>query len=236
MGVECHSSGERRGLRVSEWMVMKQCASCRAVNRIRLDHGFFCRCGKCKAPLALTHYEILGVPRNATLPQIKAAYRRAAKHWHPDVHEGRDRATAERHFRRIQDAYRTLSEPEARKRYDLLLHFEGAYEETATTQTEEAPRASERSGRASGAQGRFLLRTSWRAAGFEWAAGPRRDRPVTLYTVLGVGLFTICTMGGAILTGLLGSKLALMILLGLGMIGGMQLLYLLTKMTLDAES
>ena len=236
MGVECHSSGERRGLRVSEWMVMKQCASCRAVNRIRLDHGFFCRCGKCKAPLALTHYEILGVPRNATLPQIKAAYRRAAKHWHPDVHEG-DRATAERHFRRVQDAYRTLSEPEARRRYDLLLHFEGAYEETASTQTEEPPRASKSSGRSSGAQGRSLLRTSWRPAGFPWtAAGPRRDRPVTLYTVLGVGLFTICTMGGAILTGLFGSKLALMILLGLGMIGGMQLLYLLTKMTLDAES
>ncbi|WP_237699981.1 J domain-containing protein [Alicyclobacillus acidocaldarius] len=222
---------------MSEWIVMKQCASCRAVNRIRLDHGFFCRCGKCKAPLALTHYEILGVPRNATLPQIKAAYRRAAKKWHPDVHEGGDRATAERHFRRIQDAYRTLSEPEARQRYDLLLHFEGAYEETATTQTEETPHASERPSGASKAQDRSLLRTSWRAGSFQWpSAGAQRDRPVTLYTMLGVGLFTICTMGGAILTGLFGSKLALMILLGLGMIGGMQLLYLLTKLTLDAES
>ncbi|WP_277093362.1 DnaJ domain-containing protein, partial [Alicyclobacillus mali (ex Roth et al. 2021)] len=229
--------GERRGLRVSEWIVMKQCASCRAVNRIRLDHGFFCRCGKCKAPLALTHYEILGVPRNATLPQIKAAYRRAAKHWHPDVHEGRDRATAERHFRRVQDAYHTLCEPEARKRYDLLLHFEGAYEEPVASPSEGPGTAGDRSTRAAGAQGRSLLRVAWRPAGFQWpSAGARRDRPVTLYTVLGVGLFTICTIGGAILTGLFGSKLALMILLGLGLIGGMQLLYLLTKMTLDAES
>ncbi len=230
----------KAGLRVSEWMVIKQCASCRAVNRIRLDYGFLCRCGRCKAPLALTHYEILGVPKNATLPQIKAAYRRAAKHWHPDVHKDRDRAMAERHFRRIQDAYRTLSEPEARKRYDLLLHFdgsEGAYRETATTQANEAQRAPEDVSRqATGAQGRFLLRIPWRLAGFEWTAGPGRNRPVSLYTVLGVGLFTICTMGGAILTGLFGSKLALMTFLGLGMLGGMQLLYLLTKMTLDAES
>ncbi len=235
MGAECHSFGERRGLRVSEWIVMKQCASCRAVNRIRLDHGFFCRCGKCKAPLALTHYEILGVPRNATLPQIKAAYRRAAKHWHPDVHDGRDRAMAERHFRRVQDAYRTLSEPEARRRYDLLLDFEGTYREAASAPAEE-PRPSASSQSPPG-QERSLLRTAWRSTGFSRTrTDSGRAGPVTLYTVLGVGLFTICTMGGAILTGLFGSKIALMIFLGLGLIGGMQLLYLLTKMTLDAES
>ncbi|SIS75110.1 J domain-containing protein [Alicyclobacillus vulcanalis] len=224
---------------MSEWIVMKQCASCRAVNRIRLEHGFFCRCGRCKAPLALTHYEILGVPKNATLPQIKAAYRRAAKFWHPDVHEGRDRAAAERHFRRVQDAYHTLSHPEARKRYDLLLDFEGAYpggtQETASA-TEEPASSQAKPGWSAFAQGRFLLRAGWNSMSGKRQAESRKPRPVTLYTVLGVGLFTVCTIGGAILTGLFGSKLALVILLSLGLVGGMQLLYLLTKMTLDVES
>jgi hypothetical protein len=59
-----------------------------------------------------SHYEILGVPTNATERQIKAAYRRAARATHPD--HGGDAA----HFREVTLAYEVLSDPQARLRYD----------------------------------------------------------------------------------------------------------------------
>lgn len=59
-----------------------------------------------------THYEILGVPTNATERQIKAAYRRAARATHPD--HGGDAA----HFREVTLAYEVLRDPQARQQYD----------------------------------------------------------------------------------------------------------------------
>jgi molecular chaperone DnaJ len=61
-------------------------------------------------------YVILGVERSATLRDIKRAYRRLARKFHPDINPG-DR-TAEAQFRRISEAYETLSHPERRRRYD----------------------------------------------------------------------------------------------------------------------
>ena len=61
-------------------------------------------------------YVLLGVPRGASPAEIKRAYRRLARRYHPGVNPG-DRA-AEAMFQRISEAYETLVDPERRERYD----------------------------------------------------------------------------------------------------------------------
>jgi hypothetical protein len=63
------------------------------------------------------YYTLLGVPRDATLADIRRAYRRLAKQYHPDVNNNPD--AAER-FREITEAYDTLTDPDRRRRYDRL--------------------------------------------------------------------------------------------------------------------
>ncbi len=62
------------------------------------------------------YYAILGVPRNATEKEIKQAYRRLARKYHPDVNPG-DKSAEER-FKEISEAYEVLSDPEKRAKYD----------------------------------------------------------------------------------------------------------------------
>src|SRR6058998_384593 len=64
------------------------------------------------------YYETLGVPRTATEDDIKKAYRKLARKYHPDVNPG-DK-TAEEKFKDIGEAYEVLSDPEKRQRYDQL--------------------------------------------------------------------------------------------------------------------
>ena len=61
-------------------------------------------------------YIVLGVQRGATPGDIKRAYRRLARRYHPDINPG-DREAAAR-FRQILDAYETLIDPDRRRRYD----------------------------------------------------------------------------------------------------------------------
>ena len=61
-------------------------------------------------------YVVLGVQRAATPGEIKRAYRRLARRYHPDINRG-DREAASR-FRQISEAYETLSDPDRRRRYD----------------------------------------------------------------------------------------------------------------------
>ncbi|TRU38676.1 MAG: molecular chaperone DnaJ [Microcystis aeruginosa Ma_MB_F_20061100_S20] len=61
------------------------------------------------------YYEILGVSRDAGKEDIKRAYRRLARKYHPDVNK---EPGAEEHFKEINRAYEILSEPETRNRYD----------------------------------------------------------------------------------------------------------------------
>ncbi|RLG05686.1 MAG: J domain-containing protein [Thaumarchaeota archaeon] len=69
------------------------------------------------------YYEILGVPRNATPEQIKAAYRRLARKYHPDVNKSPDAAEK---FKEATAAYEVLSDPQKRKMYDQFGSVEGA--------------------------------------------------------------------------------------------------------------
>src|SRR5215218_3500339 len=63
-------------------------------------------------------YVVLGVPRTATAMDVKRAYRRLARRYHPDINPG-DHVAAMR-FKEITEAYETLSDPERRRRYDML--------------------------------------------------------------------------------------------------------------------
>jgi molecular chaperone DnaJ len=61
-------------------------------------------------------YEILGIPKNASEDQIKKAYRKLARKWHPDINPGN--SEAEQKFKDISMAYDVLGKPEKRKLYD----------------------------------------------------------------------------------------------------------------------
>ena len=63
------------------------------------------------------YYNILGVPRNASTDDIKRAYRELARRWHPDHNKADD---AEQRFKDITQAYKTLSDPAQRSRYDRM--------------------------------------------------------------------------------------------------------------------
>ena len=66
------------------------------------------------------YYEILGVSRNATKEEIKKAYKRLARKYHPDLHPGNKEM--EEKFKEINEAYQILSDDEKRKQYDLFGH------------------------------------------------------------------------------------------------------------------
>lgn len=63
------------------------------------------------------YYKTLGISRDASADDIKKAYRRLARDYHPDRNKASD---AERRFKDINEANEVLSDPEKRRRYDTL--------------------------------------------------------------------------------------------------------------------
>ncbi|GEM_PF-5611725 len=72
----------------------------------------------------MTFYDILGVSRHATPDEIRAAYRSLAKQHHPDLFQNREAASrklAEERTKAINEAYRTLSDPQRRRQYHRIM-------------------------------------------------------------------------------------------------------------------
>ena len=71
------------------------------------------------------YYEVLGVSKDATDAEIKSAFRKLAKQYHPDISK---EANAEEKFKEIQEAYEVLGDENKRKQYDQFGHaaFDGA--------------------------------------------------------------------------------------------------------------
>lgn len=67
--------------------------------------------------MAKDYYEILGVSKSASDDELKKAYRKLAKQWHPDANPD-NKEEAEKKFKEIGEAYEVLSNPEKRKMYD----------------------------------------------------------------------------------------------------------------------
>ena len=64
------------------------------------------------------YYETLGVPKTANADEIRSAFRKLARKYHPDV--AKDKKAAEEKFKEINEAYEVLSDSEKRKKYDQL--------------------------------------------------------------------------------------------------------------------
>src|SRR5437763_10614508 len=64
------------------------------------------------------YYETLGVSKTASEDEIKSAFRKLARKYHPDV--AKDKKEAEEKFKQINEAYEVLSDPEKRRKYDQL--------------------------------------------------------------------------------------------------------------------
>lgn len=72
------------------------------------------------------YYATLGVPRTATEKEIKAAYRKLARKYHPDVNAGSKDAEAK--FKEVTEAYEVLGDPEKRRKYDEVGTHSTAFE------------------------------------------------------------------------------------------------------------
>src|SRR5690348_1489713 len=72
------------------------------------------------------YYKTLGVSRTASEDEIRKAFRKLAREYHPDV--AKDKAKAENKFKEINEAYEVLSDKEKRKKYDTLgADWKGGY-------------------------------------------------------------------------------------------------------------
>ena len=71
------------------------------------------------------YYIVLGLQQNATLDDIKKAYRKLAFRYHPDQNKGG--LSGEERFREIKEAYEVLIHPQERKKYDATLRAQHIY-------------------------------------------------------------------------------------------------------------
>ncbi|MBS3787840.1 DnaJ domain-containing protein, partial [Candidatus Bipolaricaulota bacterium] len=68
------------------------------------------------------YYDILGVDEDASEDEIKKAYRKRAKKYHPDMNPDLDKEEAEEKFKEVTEAYEVLSDPDKRAQYDKFGH------------------------------------------------------------------------------------------------------------------
>src|SRR5947208_8192897 len=72
------------------------------------------------------YYDVLGVDKNANDDELKKAFRRLARQFHPDTMTGeQEKKAAEEKFKEINEAYAVLSDQDKRRRYDAFGHADG---------------------------------------------------------------------------------------------------------------
>ena len=64
------------------------------------------------------YYEVLGLPKSASAEELKKAYRRLARKYHPDLHSGSQKEKMEEKFKELNEAYEILRNETTRKKYD----------------------------------------------------------------------------------------------------------------------
>ena len=85
----------------------------------------------------MDYYKILGIAENANEEQIKQAYRKLAKKYHPDLNP--DNPDAEAKFKDVVEAYETLGDAEKKKAYDLKRNRTGDSGRSSEKGTAKAP-------------------------------------------------------------------------------------------------
>lgn len=82
----------------------------------------------------MNYYDILGINQNASQKEIKNAYKKLIKKYHPDIYNG-DKSFAEKKTQEINQAYDILSNPETKKDYDEQINYTPAEYDNYTNQT-----------------------------------------------------------------------------------------------------
>ncbi|XP_047956405.1 chaperone protein dnaJ 1, mitochondrial isoform X1 [Salvia hispanica] len=95
----------------------RECLAGFAHNEMLFSRRFIHATGACRSE-ARDYYEILGVSGDATVDEIKKAFRALAKKYHPDANK--NNPSASRKFQEIREAYETLKDPDKKTHYDRL--------------------------------------------------------------------------------------------------------------------
>ncbi len=116
------------------------------------------------------YYKTLGVSREASLDQIKKAYRELAFKYHPDRNSGN--SEAEEQFKRINEAYSVLGDPSKKTRYDL-----GGYSDTSNPWGNQAQGNYNPFGTQQGSDPRWTGQYTWNWYGTSGSSGTWGQRP-----------------------------------------------------------
>ncbi|KAF5801551.1 putative DnaJ domain, Chaperone J-domain superfamily [Helianthus annuus] len=130
------------------------------------------------APEKETLYDLLGISENVTLSEIKHAYKKMALKYHPDVSPPDRVEEYTMKFIRVQEAYETLSDPEARFMYDNCMANGFAFSGKRETRFDTRPDDKKRWKETWVGQISELQRRSTRSSnrGMSWAARIRKQR------------------------------------------------------------
>src|SRR3982074_574571 len=88
--------------------------------------------------MKVNYYEVLGVDRSASEPEIRERFRKLAREQHPDRYTGPDKADAERKFQTLTEAVNVLTNPARRKQHDAEVGAGGAKATTDLAQVGKA--------------------------------------------------------------------------------------------------